>query len=432
MNTTPLLSTSLARQRWFLVGLSLFFLAITVQYFLKIHGADRETRSAFKRWQPQILEIDQGENIWAKYIYPNPPIMVLILKPFADLSVVNGSMAWFLLKVLLTVLAIHWVFSALDQPGRPFPLWAKMLAILLTLRPVQGDLMHGNVNLFILFLVVGCLTAFCRGRDLLAGLTLALAIACKVTPALLVPYFVWKRSWKVLASGAVGMGLFLWVVPSLYLGWQKNQEGLTSWYENMIVPFVFKGEVTPEHHNQSLPGLAVRLLTASPSFTDFVGDQYVALEYHNIAELDPTLVRHGIKAVMALFALAVILCCRTPTLDRSNWRLWGEFSLVALGMLLFSERTWKHHCVVLLLPFAVGSYALARFWRRKPLRVYLIATLSGVGLLMALTTTGLFDKHDRFGKLAQVYGAYVWAYLLLIVAMLVVLRQPAEGAEHQA
>ena len=30
-----------------------------------------------------------------------------------------------------------------------------------------------------------------------------------------------------------------------------------------------------------------------------------------------------------------------------------EFSVVVLGMLLFCERTWKHHCVTLLLPFTV-------------------------------------------------------------------------------
>ena len=33
-----------------------------------------------------------------------------------------------------------------------------------------------------------------------AGCVLGLAIACKVTPALFVPYLAWKRSWKALAG----------------------------------------------------------------------------------------------------------------------------------------------------------------------------------------------------------------------------------------
>ena len=51
--------------------------------------------------------------------------------------------------------------------------------------------------------------------------------------------------------------------------------------------------------------------------------------------------------------------CRTPARTGLGWRLAAEFSLVVLGMLIFSERTWKHHCVVLILPFSVLSYYLA-------------------------------------------------------------------------
>ena len=183
MNASTFSSTTIFRQRWFLAGLSLFFLAITLLYFLKVHHAGRSL-SAIQRWQPQIREIDDGATIWAKYTYPNPPIMVLILKPLADLSPMACSMTWLVLKAIMDVLAIHWVFSLLERPGQPFPLWAKLCAVLLVLRPIQGDLMHGNVNLFILFLVTGTVAAFCQKRDALAGLALALAIACKVTPAL--------------------------------------------------------------------------------------------------------------------------------------------------------------------------------------------------------------------------------------------------------
>lgn len=423
MKSAPLASATVLRQRWFLVGLSLFFLAISLNYYFKIHATDRETRSAFKRWQSQILEIDQGENIWAKHVYPNPPVMVLILKPLADLPQVWGSMSWLFLKVLMTILAIHWVFTLLEQQDRPFPLWGKLLVLLLVLRPVQGDLMHGNVNLFILFLVVGSLYAYCRGRDLLSGIAMGLAIACKVTPALFVPYFVWKKGWKVLAGCAAGLVLFLLLVPALFMGWEKNQQGLKSWFDNMIVPFVIKGDVTPEHHNQSLPGLAVRLLSDSPSFTTFVDNVYTPVEYHNVASLGPTLIRWGLKGCLGLFALLVVWSCRTPAQNRANWRLWAEFSLIALGMLLFSERTWKHHCVMLLLPFAVLGYVLSTRWHDKALRNYLLGTIILVLLLMSSTATGLFDRQDRVGKLAQVYGAYVWSYLLLMASMVVILKR---------
>jgi hypothetical protein len=125
---------------------------------------------------------------------------------------------------------------------------------------------------------------------------------------------------------------------------------------------------------------------------------------------------------MAVFALAVVLICRTPLTPRHNWRLAAEYSLVVLGMLLFSERTWKHHCVTLLLPFTVLVYHLSTFRSGRVLRTYLVVTLAATTLLLASTITGLGKTWSEFGKLAEVYGAYVWAYLLLAAGLVVVLR----------
>ena len=261
----------------------------------------------------------------------------------------------------MTLLAIHWVFRLVEDPGRPFPAVAQGVAVVLSLMPILGDLQHGNVNLFILFLVAAALAAFQARRDLLSGVLLGLAISCKATPALFVPYLVWKRAWRALAGVVIGLGLFLWpgVVPAARLGFAENQRQLVSWYREMVYPFVVEGKVTSEHENQSLPGLVYRLTTASPSFSTYVDDVYTPTEYDNFLSLDPARARWLLKGCMAAFALFVVWTCRTPTDTRQGWRLAAEYAVVVLGMLLFSERTWKHHCVTLLLPFAVLCYYLA-------------------------------------------------------------------------
>ena len=190
-------------------------------------------RSAFERWQPQISDLGNGVDIAERYNYPNPPIMALLLYPLARLpDVVQAlglsdkaastfaALCWFYIKAGLTLLVFRWVFQLVEEAGRPFPLWAKCVTVLLALRPIMSDLQHGNVNLFILFLVVAALTAYHRQRDVLAGVVLGLAIACKVTPALFLPYLVWKRSWKASAGCAAGLALFLWpgFVPALVHG----------------------------------------------------------------------------------------------------------------------------------------------------------------------------------------------------------------------
>src|SRR5215468_3670619 len=191
-------------ERWLLLALLLFFVALSVQYALKAAKSDHH--SAIQRWRDQILRLSDGEDIYERYNYPNPPIMALILTPVANLPEWTGlpvlacALVWFYLKVGMTLLALAWVFRMVEEPGRPFPLAAKVLIVLLALRPIAGDLSHGNVNLFILFLVVGFLHAFHHRRDFLAGLVLGLAMACKVTPALFVPYLVWKRAPRALAG----------------------------------------------------------------------------------------------------------------------------------------------------------------------------------------------------------------------------------------
>lgn len=404
---------------WVAGGLVLFFALIGVQYTHKVLSSERDNRSAILRWRDQILDLNEGQDIWAIHHYPNPPIMALLLEPIVHLPPLAGALVWFYLKAAMAVIVLLWVFRLVESGDRPFPLWGKALAVALSLRPIVGDLTHGNVNLFILFLVVGALYAFCKGREVLAGLTLALAVACKITPALFLPYFAWKRAWKTLAGCALGLVLFFWLLPGLFLGMHDNARFLTSWTSVMVLPYA-QGEVWTDHNNQSLPALTLRLLTDSPSFSDYVGLTAVGTEWHNLLTLDRTLVLWLVKGCMVVFALVVLWTCRTPTLPRPSWRLSAEFSIVLLGMLLFSERTWKHHCVTLVLPFSVLAYRLCAFWPAQSKR--LIGILALVVLLMASTSTGVFDKQDRFGKLAQTYGAYVWANLLLVAALVTLLR----------
>jgi hypothetical protein len=407
-------------QRWALLALLVFFLLLSIQYTCKTTGTHAE-RSAILRWQPQVLELDAGVDIWHKYNFPTPPIMALLLRPLMSLPPLACALVWFYLKVGMALLALHWTFQLAEEPGRLFPAWAKLLVVFLSLRPIMGDLIHGNINLFILLLVVGFLAAFHRGRDLAAGLLLALAIACKVTPALFLPYLVWKRAWKTLAGCAAGLVLFFALVPACFLGWERNARDLHSWVDRMVLPFVVKGEVTSEHQNQSLPGLIFRLTTHNPSFATYdEDDHYVPTEYDNVITWDPAVARWLVKGCMVLFAGLVLWTCRTPPAPRYGWRLAAEFSIVVLGMLLFSERTWKHHCVTLVLPFGVLCYYLAVCRPAPALRWYLIGTLAAVFLLISSTSTGLLP--DATAKLAQVYGAYVWAHFLLLAALAVLLR----------
>jgi hypothetical protein len=422
-------SSEAVRQRWFVALLLTLFVALSVQYTFKVLTHD----TAIVRWLDQLKKWDQGEDIFEQFNYPNPPIMAMILEPFVHLPPLAAALSFFYLKVGMTLAVFYWVFRLVQIPEAVFPPWAKALAVLLSLRMIMSDLNHGNVNLLILFLVTAALYAFHRRHDGIAGLTLALAIACKVTPALFVPYLIWKRAWATLIACFAGLVLFLFFVPSLKTGWERNINDLNSWINGMILPYLKEGKVTSEHQNQSLPGLVYRLATHSPSFAVFdEQDQYVPMRYDNILSLEPAQAQWIIKACMALFVMLVLWVCRTPTTSRQGWRLAAEFSIVILGMLLFSERTWKHHCVTLIFPFAVICYCLATGGYGVKVRCFLIASLAIATLLIGSTSTIAAAREgtsqwvqfwDHVGKSAQVYGAFVWAYLVLLAALVLLLRQ---------
>jgi len=417
-------TSNFLRQRWLMLALGLFLIVVHIQYALKLAHSEHGMRSAFLRWRIQLEDLDEGVNVWEKYAYPNPPIMALILKPFMELPPLLGASLWFACKGLLAMAAVIGVLGLLDTPARPFPWWGKTVAVALCLRPIAGDLVHGNVNLLILFLIVATLVAYVQRRDTLAGVLLALSIACKLTPALFLLYFLWKRAWITLLGAAAGLIVFVLVLPAVAFGWTENLDYLRSWHNQMIAPYA-AGIVSSEHKNQSLPGVLHRLLTEEPSFSDYDGNRRVVLDTHNLASWDRQTVQGIVLVCMGLFVLAAMRFCRSTSQERPTLRVTAEFSVVVLGMLLFCERTWKHHCVTLLLPFAVLAFGVAAPTVSRGVRWYFGVTLALVALLMLSTSTGIMDRDveasDRFGKVAQVYGAYVWAFLLLLAGVFVLL-----------
>jgi alpha-1,2-mannosyltransferase len=420
--------------RLLIFGLAAVAVGILSVFYLAKTG-EETARSAFVRWRPYLMDLMAGDDIYARHAHPNPPIMALLLYPFALLprlecgsqTIDLGALAWMFFKAALTGLAVVWLLRLVSWNRRAYPAWAAATAIALAARPIVGDLMHGNVNLWILFLVSASVCAFARGRSILAGLGFALAAACKVTPALFFPYLLCKRSFRSAAAFLIGLPLFSWLVPAAAFGPGRAWTLFDSWARQMIVPYVVRGEVVSKHSNQSLPGLIHRLTTESPSFYDFYDED--ATDYHNVASLDADVVRWIVRGLAVVYLAILALSCRPTKKHTEGWRSLAEAAVVVLGMLLFSERTWKHHAVTLLLPCIFLVYALAEFDlsrnRRRLLAAILLLTLA----FMSSTSTSLWQVfgYRQGAKLAQVYGAYVAAYLLLLGGVVWLLRTELRG-----
>jgi hypothetical protein len=396
----------LSRRTFWILWASIVVVA-AVFYFEK--AADQ--RSAFVRWRPQVLQFWQGVNIYDQMIFPNPPIMPITLYPLMVLPTLAGAMCWFAIKVGLVSVALIMLFEMVQRPEGAFPPMFRSLVLLLSLRPILGDLHHGNNNILIMFLVVSMLYAWRKGMDTSAGLLLGLAAAAKVTPALFFVYFAYKRSWRTVGWGVLGLGIFLLIIPSMVIGPEFNGECLGMWFNRMVSPYILKGATSNQEVNQSLVAVLSRLLT---DLTPGQG-RYVVHGVWNFAALPPTIVAYLIKGIiLALLGLLAFLC-RTKTSDRRDPRLLGEFALVVLTMLFVSERSWKHHYVTILLP---NIYLVSEFFSPKngPRQRTIIAGAWSLAFcLMAATSTdiGGLVAEGRGHEIAQGYGTFMWAGVVL-------------------
>jgi alpha-1,2-mannosyltransferase len=413
-----------------------------------------QTRTAILRWKDQVQNLMKGQNVYpAGNPYPNPPIMGIILSPLYEIPPNQTALLWFGIKLILAAISLYWTAKLLHVSNAPVPDVVIGLTILLSLHPILGDLSHGNVNIFIAFLVLGTLAAYHHGWDWLAGLVLALAIACKITPLLFVVYFGWKwiltlvqrfredvglmaaimnPGLKVLL--ATGLGLLLWfiIVPGITLGWAHNLQLLESWYSGMVRPFVIEGKITSEHANQSLPGFLVRMLTNQPSSLDYdEDDRPIATEFHNITDIGPDAVRWIIRVCQVLFVLGLMRWCLVPVAALQTRRVGlhfvAECSYIILGMLLFSERTWKHHGVVLMVPYVVlAQLAITNRSDRVQIASRVILVLATLLTLIPSLLSG--EYQDQI----LAYGSHTAIFLILLVGVVMALKSTPNSTSSTA
>ena len=396
-----------------LIGVSI---GLSVQYGRKASKG----RSAFVRWRPILQSMYQGEDLYAHpFNYPNPPIMAILLQPLSLLPTVPGALIWFYTKLFLTALSFYWTLQLIRENARPLSIWAELLLISLSLRPIISDLQHGNVNLFILFLIVAGLKALQSKCHRTCGLLIALAASCKVTPVLFCLYFIYKGAWRVATWSVLGLVLFLILIPSCLLGFEANNQLLEGWTELMILPYLLEGQVEVEQTNQSLAGVLSRLLINVPSIA-FKG---APTESINLVSLEKETVQWLIRATGIVFVCLLAISCHTCTQSTNRWLLACEYSLVLMCMLFLSERSWKHHYVTMLIPYAVVCHGITSNFLSLGWRRYLGSILAISMLLMASTSQELGEL--AFGsnghKYAQGYGAFFMSGLIVFISIFALL-----------
>ena len=407
---------------WTIV-LVVLFLLVCVGSLITVLGKAQEGGTAFVRWMSDTERLLAGRPIYDEEHegYPHLPATALLLVPFHALGPIVGSIAWLLVKAGALACILWAADAAARGGGRRLPGWMLPAVLVMNVRFLSGDLTHGNLNLIIGGLVALALVCVVRRHDVWAGLSLGAAVVLKITPLLFLPYLVYKRWWRALLGAVVGIVVLGWLLPSCVLGFRAHADLTTGWYRQMVHPYVSGtsvGYMQTRYENQSLTGVFYRLLSDSKavSASSKWGNEEVRI---NVLALDRSTVAWLLRAAYAALILSVGWFARVPRTDRGNLGYLGEFAMVFMAMLLISERSWKHHYVLLLF----GHVLILRYvtaWRPGGRRRWIPLSCLVASLICHTLFGGRLLGRDG-ANMAEAYGVYVAGAVFLLVGCAFVL-----------
>jgi hypothetical protein len=295
--------------------------------------------------------------------YDNPPLTAILTIPLTLFDLRTAIRLFFSLNVLLLIASLALIFVTNRDYLLRYPYWLVAVAVVLNLDPVLDSMLLGQLDLLILFLIVAAYWGYRSDREVAAGASLGLAAMIKLSPALLILYFLFKRRFRAVASAFATISLF-GLLSLLVAGPSAHIQFLTD-----ILPTLLAGSAQME--NQSLNGFFNRLYLGEPFLTGLA--EVPRLPQVRILTLFTSLLLVGI----AVFLL------RKRSVPGSDLSLGFdvEYSLLVILLPLISSIAWHHYMAWYVLPLLV---LLNPRLRQSLARAEFVA-LATVGLLSYMT-----------------------------------------------
>ncbi|WP_051110733.1 glycosyltransferase family 87 protein [Longispora albida] len=166
--------------------------------------------------QPDVV------NGWLGFTYP--PFAALLLSPAALLP--WGFVKWFTIgsTLAVTLLTTYWITRDLAQRRR-WPVWFTACvgtALLFALEPVRENMSFGQINMYLVALILGDLLVLGRRGSRWTGVGVGIATAIKLTPGIFILYLLAARRWRdaTVASAAAAGATLLAAVADWDISWR--------------------------------------------------------------------------------------------------------------------------------------------------------------------------------------------------------------------
>jgi hypothetical protein len=286
--------------------------------------------------------------------YRYPPFFLLAFLPLWMLPYKVAAYLWYLSNIIEIALCVFFIRCVAPMPKAQGKRWA--VVFFLAAPYVVIVLHYGNAHLLAISLMFAAFYFAFREQPVLAGLSLALAITIKLTPAFALPYFALKKEWRLLASAAALL-VVINLTPALYFGFPKNNSLLNEWFNHVVVSQEFHEANGPI--NLSIKGEIRRYFTDVDYAQRVDGDiRYPAINLFSLssAPVDWFWVTASALLCLAVFGL-IAFVGKSSVYGRSGEVFSLEVALLICAMLFVGPLTSKIYFIALLWPVA----ALATF-----------------------------------------------------------------------
>jgi alpha-1,2-mannosyltransferase len=350
----------------------------------------------------------QGEPLYSFELEPGakgftyPPFAAALMVPLTWLPAGAVTILILLASAVVVVLVTWWLIAPVARRHETSPSFAVALAVpaVLAMEPIRETLGLGQLNMFILALVLADVVALRRGQAW-CGVGIGLATALKLTPGLFIVFLVLigRRRAAVVATGTLLGATLLGFVVDAGASWQYWTSTLwdTSRVGRLVNPW-----------NQSILGLLAHV--SDPAEPD--------------------------RLLWALLAAGVLVLglWRAVRVYRRGDDL-AAVTLAGLTACLVSPISWVHHlywvvpAVVVLADVAAGTPVLGTISRRARDRPQPLAI--GAGLLaVAVAVPFLLSMYRIFVPApgmptsvpADIVGRSVYTCVLLALLVLLPAR----------
>ena len=183
-----------------------------------LHGVD-----LFVRQSSNLRVAGFGQSYVLGSTFSYPPFAALTFVPLSVLPPWVGAIVWELGALAALVVLVGISFQQmLDASRHRWHIWGAVSAVAALTTPVTDTLFFGQINLFLVLLIVLDCTKSTRWQ----GIGTGLAAAIKLTPLPFIAFFLITRQWRAaIRAGSVFMvatGLAWVVLPSASWGYWTN------------------------------------------------------------------------------------------------------------------------------------------------------------------------------------------------------------------